>query len=72
VNRRQARFTKNPETEAPRLRCPACDAELAYVQTIYNGVNPVERWDWLECATCGVFEYRHRTRKLRHSDGDQR
>jgi len=40
-----------------------CDRRLIYRQTVYNGVNPRERWDYYDCIKCGPFEYRHRTRK---------
>jgi len=63
--RRPATFTSDPDTPAPQLPCPACNGPLAYRQTVFNGVKPVERWDYLECRTCGIFEYRQRTRKLR-------
>jgi hypothetical protein len=32
---------------------------------VLNGLQPVERWDFFECRTCGSFEYRHRARRLR-------
>jgi hypothetical protein len=62
---RRAQFTSNPETPAPQLLCPACDTPLVYRKTVLNGVQPIERWDFFECRTCGPFEYRHRTRRLR-------
>lgn len=63
--KRSATFTSSPETPAPNLLCPQCQRSLVYRQTVFNGVNPIERWDYLECRMCGAFEYRHRTRKLR-------
>ena len=57
-----------PETPPPTLRCPTCDRLLAYRQTVLNGVNPRERWDYFNCAKCGIYEYRHRTRQIRPSD----
>ena len=62
---RQAHFTTTPETPAPQLFCPRCEKPLVYRKTIVGGVDPIERWDVLECRTDGTFEYRHRTRKLR-------
>jgi predicted RNA-binding Zn-ribbon protein involved in translation (DUF1610 family) len=63
--RRHPEFTTTPETPAPQLFCPECDKPLVYRQTVLNGVNPIERWDFFACRTCGEFEYRHRTRRLR-------
>lgn len=60
-------FTSTPETPAPQLLCPACDSPLRYRQTVISGVQPIERWDYFECRTCGPFVYRDRTRKLRPS-----
>jgi len=65
VVKRAARFTCEPDTPAPALSCPSCQAQLIYKQTVFGGVRPEERWDYLECRTCGPFEYRHRTRQLR-------
>jgi len=62
---RRAQFTTTPETPAPHLICPECDTPLVYRTTVLNGVQPLERWDFFECRTCGPFEYRHRTRRLR-------
>jgi hypothetical protein len=62
---RHAQFTSRPDIPAPLLKCPTCDRFLVYESTIFNGVNPLERWDMFKCATCGPFEYRHRTSKLR-------
>lgn len=63
--KRAASFTSEPETPAPVLTCPTCDSLLVYRQTVIDGVQPRERWDYLECRMCGPFEYRHRTRQLR-------
>jgi hypothetical protein len=52
---------------ADRTAMSACDQSLTYERTIFNGVNRVERWDLCTCRTCGPYEYRHRTRKLRRS-----
>jgi hypothetical protein len=40
---------------------------LVYHHTVLGGVTPPERWDYLDCRTCGPFEYRHRTRRLRRT-----
>jgi hypothetical protein len=59
-----------PDTPAPPLTCPMCDHALAYVKTIIGGVRPTERWDFYQCGRChAVFEYRHRTRRLRIASG---
>jgi len=58
-------FTSQPDTPAPVLRCPACDSALTYRETVLGGVDPPERWDYLDCPTCGAFVYRHRTQHLR-------
>jgi hypothetical protein len=68
VGKRSAFFTSEPETPAPVLTCPICDSELIYRQTVLGGVRPPERWDYLDCRTRGPFEYRYRTRHLRHTD----
>ena len=54
-----------PAIPPPKLLCPNCDVVLAYRQTVISGVKPIERWDYFDCATCGPFIYRDRTRKLR-------
>jgi hypothetical protein len=63
--RRTPTFTSTPDTPAPQLLCPDCDRPLVYCQTVISGIKPIERWDYLECRTCGPFQYRHRTRTLR-------
>jgi hypothetical protein len=62
---RSTTVTRNPEVPAPALRCPACDRPLNYLHTVLGGVRPIERWDYFQCAPCGFFEYRSRTRSLR-------
>jgi hypothetical protein len=64
VRHRRATFTSTPDPAAPPLVCPRCDRLLVYCQSVLNGVNPIERWDYFECRSCGPFYYRHRTRKL--------
>jgi hypothetical protein len=63
--RRTPIFTSTPDVAPPPLLCPNCDAALVYRQTVISGVQPIERWDYFDCRTCGPFVYRDRTRKLR-------
>jgi DNA-binding response OmpR family regulator len=65
TRQRHATHTTLPDLPAPALRCPTCDTPLRYDRTIFNGAGIVERWDLYSCRTCGPYEYRHRTRKLR-------
>jgi hypothetical protein len=60
------RSTSTPPTPPPNLRCPTCDAALTYNFSHLGGVSErfPEQWDYFTCADCGVFRYRHRTRKL--------
>ena len=60
--------TSTPPHAAPLLVCPSCDRRLEYRKSRVGGVTSrfAEQWDEFVCpATCGTFEYRHRTRKLR-------
>lgn len=58
--------TSTPDQQAPAIDCPKCDRLLAYLKTVVGGVRPTERWDFYQCGICyTVFEYRHRTRRLR-------
>jgi hypothetical protein len=42
---------------------------MIYLQSFLSGVRRVEQWDRFLCPWCrGVFEYRHRTNKLRVMD----
>jgi CheY-like chemotaxis protein len=60
------RSTKNPPVAPPSLLCPSCDRPLAYNQSHVGGVGKLqEQWDDFVCTSCGLFQYRHRTRKLR-------
>jgi hypothetical protein len=61
---RTTRITTTPDTPAPPLECLTCHQLLEYRETVLGGVHPPERWDYLKCQTCGLFQYRHRTRKL--------
>ncbi|HEX7798659.1 MAG TPA: response regulator [Vicinamibacterales bacterium] len=59
--------TTMPDVPAINLMCPICTQPLRYQETFVGGVNSShsERWDYYECARCGRFQYRYRTRKLR-------
>ena len=60
--------TTAPPIFPPRLRCPVCDRLLTYQKSYVGGVsaNYSEQWDDYQCsASCGGFQYRQRTRKLR-------
>jgi hypothetical protein len=61
-------ITRDPATPPPALVCPFCDQRLLYERTILGGRGQPERWDVFRCRTHGGFEYRHRTRRLRHTD----
>ena len=61
--------TTEPPAAPPVLVCPKCDLALRYVRSHLGGVSEkhAEQWDYFECtAGCGTFQYRQRTRKLRH------
>ena len=60
--------TTTPPIPPPLLKCPECDLPLRYVRSHIGGVTAQnsEQWDYFECAaTCGAFQYRERTRKVR-------
>ncbi len=59
------RLTTAPDAPPQLLRCPTCDRELVYRETVIAGVKPSERWHYFECRRCGRFQYRERTRVLR-------
>jgi hypothetical protein len=63
--KRSSMFTSTPDVGPPALTCPACDTRLIYRHTVFSGVKPIERWDCYDCASCGPFEYRERTRALK-------
>jgi CheY-like chemotaxis protein len=68
MSRTHARLTTTtPPLAPPPLRCPTCDGLLVYECSHIGGVSDrhPEQWDDYMCPTCGAFEYRHRTRKLR-------
>jgi CheY-like chemotaxis protein len=60
-------LTSTPPASVPQLLCPTCDLPLAYQKSYVGGVNEkrAEQWDYFACAKCGVFQYRHRSRRLR-------
>ena len=65
----QRRDTTRPPAPPPALVCPACDWPLGYTKSHIGGVSErnAEQWDYFECARgCGRFQYRQRTRKVRH------
>jgi hypothetical protein len=60
--------TTTPPALPPLLTCPSCDRRLKYEHSHIGGVSRrhAEQWDAYRCpASCGTFEYRQRTRKLR-------
>jgi len=59
--------TTHPPLMPPPLHCPLCDGPLRYVRSHVGGVSSrhAEQWDYFECPSCGAFQYRQRTRKLR-------
>jgi CheY-like chemotaxis protein len=61
--------TTAPPSAPPELRCPTCDEALTYHYSNVGGVSPKfpEQWDYYECARCGPYQYRHRTRRLRRA-----
>jgi two-component system, chemotaxis family, chemotaxis protein CheY len=68
-SRAHARFdTTTPSSHPPELHCPSCDAALVYQYSHIGGVSSrhPEQWDYFVCpGSCGAYEYRQRTRKLR-------
>jgi len=68
--RHQRGETIAPPMQPPALVCPRCDLPLMYQRSHVGGVSArhSEQWDDYECPQgCGVFQYRQRTRKLRHT-----
>jgi CheY-like chemotaxis protein len=65
-----SRFTTaTPAVRPPALLCPSCDRPLVYEHSYVGGVSERhrEQWDRYVCPTaCGAFEYRQRTRNVRH------
>ena len=63
-----SRMTTTPPASPPALVCPSCDSPLIYERSHVGGVSERQReqWDEFACrASCGVFQYRHRTRTVR-------
>jgi CheY-like chemotaxis protein len=57
-----------PALPPPVLNCAGCDLPLRYLRSHMGGATVVhaEQWDDFECPGCGaMFQYRHRTRKVR-------
>jgi CheY-like chemotaxis protein len=59
--------TTSPPVPPPQLFCPSCGKPLAYVRSYIGGVSAkhAEQWDYFTCASCGPFQYRVRTRRIR-------
>ncbi len=59
--------TTTPPATPPELPCPACNRPLKYERSEIGGVSHrhPEQWDYYTCATCGTFQHRQRTHKLR-------
>jgi len=56
-----------PPAPPPELLCPECLSPLVFERSHVGGVRHAgrEQWDEFRCnRKCGVFRYRHRTRKL--------
>jgi DNA-binding response OmpR family regulator len=71
LEHRQARYaTSTPPFKPPRLVCPVCETAMRHEQSQIGGssTHHTEQWDCYRCiapTSCGAFEYRHRTRKLK-------
>ncbi|HZP47884.1 MAG TPA: response regulator [Vicinamibacterales bacterium] len=66
--RSHARFsTTTPPLVPPALRCPLCDRAMKYECSHIGGVSArhPEQWDDYNCSTCGMYQYRQRTRRVR-------
>jgi CheY-like chemotaxis protein len=69
LTKAHSRFTTaTPATPPASLICPRCDSPLTYDRSHIGGVSDRQReqWDYYTCPACGAFQYRQRTRKLRH------
>jgi len=69
--RSHSRFTTTTPSAPPSLTCPSCARTLIYDRSHIGGVSDrhPEQWDYYRCpASCGTFQYRQRTRKLRRVD----
>jgi hypothetical protein len=58
-----AKYTSYPATPPPSLLCPVCQLPLVYRLTVVPAAKR-SRLDYLECRTCGLFEYRDDTHTL--------
>ena len=61
--------TAQPPMAPPDVLCPSCDRPLRYEFSHIGGVTArdSEQWDSYACSgSCGRFEHRQRTRRLRH------
>ncbi len=68
LSKSHRRFTTTtPPIAPPTLMCPSCDGSLKYEHSHIGGVSDrhAEQWDYYTCSTCGSFQYRQRTRKIR-------
>ncbi len=65
--------TTMPPKPPPMLTCPSCDRALIYEFSHVGGVSErhMEQWDYFRCSSCGSFEYRQRTRKVRRLGTDE-
>lgn len=65
--------TTTPPAAPPTPACPSCDRPLIYELSYVGGVNQdhSEQWDYFICPTCGGFQYRQRTRRLRRLRADE-
>lgn len=74
LTRSHRRFmSTTPPRDPPPLTCPSCDRLLTYEHSQIGGVNArnPEQWDYFRCPTCGVFQFRQRTRHMRRvADAD--
>jgi len=70
LSRSFPRYTTTDPLRGPlQLGCPTCDRPLTYERSHIGGVNArsAEQWDEYSCTSCGTFEYRQRTHKLKRT-----
>ena len=61
-------MTKSPPATPPAFVCPSCDGLLTYDYSYIGRIQAgyADQWDYYACPqSCGTYQYRHRTRKLR-------
>jgi hypothetical protein len=58
-----ATYTSSPATPAPSLLCPVRQLPLVYRLTVVPAAKR-SLLEYLECRTCGLFEYRDDTHAL--------